>query len=276
MRFSPTLAALALAAALAAPPAAAWGRPGHRVVAELAQAQLRPGARAEVDRLLSAEPEPTLAGVSSWADELRQEGGEAGKRSKRWHYVDFRSPDCEYVPARDCPDGDCVVAAINREFARLADRRRPDAERTEALKYLVHFVGDVHQPLHSSPVPDKGGLQFQVSWKGEGDNLHKVWDVRMLRGALDASHLREGDYVRSLQALPPLAADPARGSDRLAVDWAQASCRVVRDGKLYPSSNKLGDDYVLAHRAQMETQLRLAGSRLADMLNSALDPRGQR
>jgi hypothetical protein len=276
MRPALSLAAFAFAAALVAPPAGAWGRPAHRVVAELAQAQLRPGARVEVERLLAAEPEPTLAGVSAWADELRQEGGEAGKRSKRWHYVDFGGPDCEYVPARDCPDGDCVVAAINREFLRLSDRRRPDAERAEALKYLVHFVGDVHQPLHASPVPDKGGLQFQVSWKGEGDNLHKVWDVRVLRGALAVSKLDEASYVRSLQAQSPLPADPTRRSDRPAVDWAQESCRVVRDGGVYPSSHVLGDDYALAHRAQMETQLRRAGSRLASVLNSALDPREPR
>jgi hypothetical protein len=276
MRPALTLAAFALAAALATPPAAAWGRPAHRVVAELAQAQLRPGARAEVDRLLAGEPEPSLSGVSDWADELREAGGEAGQRSKRWHYVDFRSPDCAYAPARDCPKGDCVVAAIDREFQRLADRKRPDAERAEALKYLVHFVGDVHQPLHASPVHDKGGLQFQVSWKGEGDNLHKVWDARMLRGALDASGLDEASYVRSLQAQAPLPADPARRSDRPSVEWAQESCRVVRDGALYPATHVLDDAYAVAHRAQMEAQLRRAGSRLADLLNAALDPRGTR
>jgi hypothetical protein len=276
MRPALTLAAFALAAALAAPPAAAWGRPAHRVVAELAQAQLRPGARAEVDRLLAGEPEPSLSGVSDWADELREKGGEAGQRSKRWHYVDFRSPDCAYAAARDCPKGDCVVEAIDREFRRLADRKLPDAQRAEALKYLVHFVGDVPQPLHASPVPDKGGLQFQVSWKGEGDNLHKVWDARMLRAALDASRLDEASYVRALQAQAPLPADPARRSDRPSVAWAQESCRVVREGALYPATHVLGDAYAVAHRAQMEAQLRRAGSRLADLLNAALDPRGTR
>jgi hypothetical protein len=246
------------------------------VVAELAQAQLRPGARAEVDRLLAGEPEPSLSGVSDWADELREKGGEAGQRSKRWHYVDFRSPDCAYAAARDCPKGDCVVEAIDREFRRLADRKLPDAQRAEALKYLVHFVGDVHQPLHASPVPDKGGLQFQVSWKGEGDNLHKVWDARMLRAALDASRLDEASYVRSLQAQAPLPADPARRSDRPSVAWAQESCRVVREGALYPATHVLDDAYAVAHRALMEAQLRRAGSRLADLLNAALDPRGTR
>ena len=277
MRFAPPcLALLAFAAALAPPPAAAWGRPAHRLVAALAQAHLRPGARAEVDRLLAGEPQPNLPGVSAWADELRQDGSEAGRRSKRWHYVDFGGPDCEYVPARDCANGDCVVAAINREFEHLADRRLADAERAQALKFLVHFVADVHQPLHASPVPDMGGLQFQANWKGEGDNLHKVWDVRLLRGAMASAQLDEAGYVRRLQALAPLPADPTRGSDRPAVEWAQESCRVVRDGALYPTSHVLGDDYLHAHQAQMDQQLRRAGARLADMLNLALDPRGPR
>jgi len=274
----PCLALLLLAVALASPPAAAWGRPAHRVVAQLAQAQLRPGARAEAERLLAGEPEPSLSGVSDWADEVREEGGAAARRSKRWHYLDFRGgpAGCEYVPARDCPDGDCVVAAINREFSRLADRRRPDAERAEALKYLVHFVADVHQPLHATPMPDKGGLDFQVAWHGKGRNLHGVWDALILDRALDAVDRDEAAYVRSLQARPPLPPDPTRGSGRAAAEWAQESCRVVRDGALYPASHVLGDDYLDAHRAQVEERLRLAGARLADMLNFALDPREAR
>ena len=272
----PLVALLALAALLAAPAAWSWGNPAHRVVAGLAQPQLRPAARAEVERLLAAEPEPSLAGVAGWADEVREDGGKAGRRSKRWHYVDFGRGGCEYEPARDCPGGDCVVAAIERESARLADRARPDAERAEALKYLVHLVADAHQPLHASPVDDKGGLEFQVSWRGKGDNLHIVWDVRLLEGVLAAGQLDEAGYVRALLARPALPPDPTRRSDRAVVDWTQESCRVVRDGAVYPASHALDDEYLAAHRAQMEERLRLAGSRLADMLNFALDPREAR
>jgi hypothetical protein len=275
--FLPAL--FALAAVFAAPQALGWGDRAHRIVARLAQAQLRPAAAAEATRLLAGESDPSLPGISNWADTVREDGGKAGRRTRRWHYGDFlgaSSPDgrpgCDYQPARDCPDGDCVVAAIDREFVVLSDRRRPNAERTEALKYLVHLVADVHQPLHSSPVADKGGLDFQVNWQGKGDNLHLLWDFGLLDRALERDGLDEAGYVRTLQALPALPSDPTRDSDRRVAEWAEESCRVVRDGALYPATHVLGDEYLDAHRAQMEERLRLAGSRLADLLNRALDP----
>lgn len=272
---SPLLPALLLAAlaGLAAPsPAGAWGKRPHRVVADLAQAQLQPAASAEVARLLAAEPATRLADVASWADELREAGGAESRATRRWHFVNFASTGCEYVPARDCPDGNCVVAAINRQFLRLADRRLGDDERREALKFLVHLVADVHQPLHATPVDDRGGAEFQVAWHGKGRNLHNVWDVLVVDRAMQLEGVDEAGYARWLRARPPLPADPTRRSDRPAVDWARESCLIVRDGQLYPTSHVLGDDYLDAHRGRAEQRLRLAGSRLADMLNFALRP----
>jgi hypothetical protein len=246
--------------------ALAWGRDAHRIVAELAERQLRPAALAEARRLLAGEAEPTLAGVSAWADEVRK--ADDGGKSAHWHYINFHGGDCSYAPARDCPDGDCVVAAINRNFQALADRSRSDAQRREALKYLVHFVGDVHQPLHATPRADKGGGDFQINYRGEGSNLHVVWD----RLIVDRRELSPADYADDLARRPPLPADPTRHSDRPAVDWALESCRVVQDGDLYPPTHVIGDDYLDAHRAQAEQRLRQAGNRLADMINFALAP----
>ncbi|MEO8161846.1 MAG: S1/P1 nuclease, partial [Arenimonas sp.] len=253
-------------------PARAWGPAGHRLAAARAQARLHPTATAEVARLLAGEPVPTLAGVANWADDQREIGGQQAAGTRRWHYLNFAAGNCEYVPARDCPDGNCAVAAINRQFLRLADRRRNDQERREALKFLVHLVADVHQPLHATPVADHGGNDFQVAWHGKGSNLHKLWDGTIVEQAMKAQGVDEGGYARWLQARPPLPPDPTRRSDRPAVEWAQESCRVVRDGQLYPASHVLGDDYLVAHRGQAEQRLRLAGARLADMLNFALDP----
>ena len=273
----PKLAWLAAALLLALPGAAlAWGKPAHRVVAGLAEAQLHPAARAEAARLLGTEGAAHLAQVSGWADEVREAGGRQARDTRRWHFVNFALPGCEYAPARDCPDGDCVVAAIERESARLADRARPEAERAEALKYLVHLVADVHQPLHASPMGDKGGLEFQVESPGTGRNLHLAWDVDLLARALASSGQDEAAYVRALQARPPLPPDPTQPAERPAVDWAQESCRLVREGGLYPDTHRLDDEYFDAHRAQMEDRLRLAGARLAELLNVALDPREAR
>jgi hypothetical protein len=263
-----------LAALLIALPglAQAWGKPAHRLVAGLAEAQLRPSARAEATRLLATEGAAHLAEVSGWADEVRKAGGERARDTRRWHFVNFDRDSCEYAPARDCPDGDCIVAAINRQFLRLADRQLPDAERAEALKFLVHLVADVHQPLHATPRSLRGGLDFQVEWRGKGRNLHLLWDLSVLDRALEASSLDEAGYLRYLQAQPALPADPTRRSDRRAADWAQESCRVIAGDAITPRRHAISDAWLDARRARMDRQLRVAGARLADMLNFALDP----
>ena len=273
------LASVLTAALLLAPaPARAWGRDAHRVVADLAQARLDPTARAEVARLLALEPASSLADVSTWADEKRRDNvaDEAGSPAdRRTHYVNFHG-GCNYVPARDCPDGRCVIAAINRQFLALSDAQRPDAERLVALKMLVHLVADVHQPLHASSVDDKGGNDFQVSYAGKGRNLHSTWDTLLLDHAMATDRRDEPAFVAGLQSRPALPADPTKRSDRPAVEWALEGCRLVRDGGLYPPGHVIGDDYLDAHRAQMELRLRRAGARLADMLNYALDPSSRR
>jgi hypothetical protein len=269
---------LTLATGLAPAPARAWGRDAHRVIADLALARLRPGARDEVARLLALEAATRLADVSSWADDQRRDGLAelAGSPTdRRTHYIDFAG-GCDYVPARDCPDGRCVIAAINRQFLVLSDARRPDAERLVALKMLVHLVADVHQPLHASPVDDKGGNDYQVSYRNKGSNLHAVWDRTLLERAMAIEHRDAPGLVAELQARPALPPDATAHSDRPAVDWALESCVLVRDGGIYPPGHVIGDDYLDAHRAQMETRLRRAGDRLADMLNYALDPSSRR
>ncbi|OGT56019.1 MAG: hypothetical protein A3E01_01970 [Gammaproteobacteria bacterium RIFCSPHIGHO2_12_FULL_63_22] len=244
--------------------ALAWSRDGHAIVGTLAERQLQPAARAEVARLLAGEPDPTLAGVAAWADDVR--AAEGPGKSAPLHYINFKGGDCSYVPVRDCPDGNCVIAAINRYFLILSDRTRPDAERRDALKFLVHFVGDVHQPLHSTPRDDKGGGDFQVNYQGKGSNLHKVWD----RLILERKKSTPADYANALANQPVLADDATRRSDRPAVDWAVESCRIVRDGKLYPLKHVMDDAY-LDHNAPLaEQRLRRAGNRLADLVNQAL------
>lgn len=260
---------LLLAALFAAPlPALAWGPQGHQIVGALAERQLRPAARVEVARLLSGEPVPTLAGVANWADEVRAAESGTARSTSRWHFINFKGGACAFVPARDCPDGNCVVAAINRNFLVLADHARPDNERRDALKFLVHFIGDVHQPLHASPFDDRGGNDFQVNYHGTGRNLHGVWDSLILQ----KSALSVSDYADVLSRQSPPPADPTRRSDRPAVDWAVESCRLVQDGKIYPQKHLIDDAYLDANRALAEQRLRRAGSRLADMLNYALDP----
>ncbi|MFT4249239.1 MAG: S1/P1 nuclease [Pseudomonas sp.] len=257
----------AIALFLHAPDAAAWGAQGHRLVARIADTELTPQAHAEVTRLLAGEPDPTLAGVATWADELRQSDPDLGKRSARWHYVNLGEHDCRYLPARDCPDGACVVEALKTQAALLADHNQPLAVRRQALKFVVHLVGDIHQPMHAGYARDKGGNDFQLQFDGKGSNLHALWDSGMLRGR----RLDDDAYLGQLLALPRPARDRGTALPPSSAAWAEASCRIAVTPGVYPARHVLPDDYSATWRPLAETQLRLAGERLAAILNAALD-----
>lgn len=243
----------------------AWGFDGHRVVGMLAESELSPPARAEVKRLLAGEPEPTLAGVSTWADTLRDDA--AWRHTGRWHWVNLpRTDPCTYVAERDCRNGDCVVGAIRAQFDILADRSRSDAERRTALKFLVHFVGDVHQPFHAGFGFDRGGNQTQLQFDRQGWNLHSLWDSAMVKHA----GLDPVAYARQLRGGPALPADPTLSLSRPEERWALESCQVIHDDGLYPARRTIGRGYLDQHRPLAETRLRQAGSRLASLLDSAL------
>ena len=260
---------LALGLALCTLPAAAWGPLGHRLVAALAWDELDPAARAEITTLLAGEPDPTLPGIATWADELRANDPDLGRRSAPWHYVNLGVMGCAYDAALACRGGDCVVEAIRAQSAILGDRSRPRAERLQALKFVVHFTGDIHQPMHAGNAHDRGGNDVQVNWPdgsagGKGGNLHSLWDS----GLFNTAGLDEDQWLARLRALPlavPVVADPAR--------WAEHSCSVaMRDG-VYPSRAKLGTDYLQEWRPVAEAQVRAGGSRLAMLLNRVLDAR---
>ena len=251
-----------------APRALAWGREGHQIIGELAEHQLSPAALAEVRRLLASEQQSGLADIAAWAEDLRESDAQFAKKTSRWHYINFPRGDCAFAPKRDCPDGNCVIAAINRYFLVLSDAKRPDAERLEALKFLVHFVGDVHQPLHAGFGDDRGGNDYQLSVQGQGTNLHQVWDVKIIEA-------REPDYRAYAKALAGQAAlpfDATAHSDRPAVDWAQESCKLVATAGFYPDGHVIGPQYYQQQQALLDLRLRQAGKRLADMINYALKP----
>lgn len=238
----------------------AWGPAGHRMVGELAARQLTPAAQAETRRLLGGQ---SLADVAPWADELRNDPTRRAlwRETAPLHFVNFAGDSCRYVAARDCPGGRCIVAGIERYTTILGDRRQADAKRAEALRFLIHLVADVHQPLHAGYRPDRGGNRFQVRWNGRGSNLHRVWDTPVLasRGIGWKAHAAE------------LARAPERASGT-PVRWAEESCRATRDAGLYPRSRKLDGRYAGRMRPLAEKRIRQAAARLADLLNRELAP----
>lgn len=282
MRKTATVA-LAFALTLAASPAAmAWSALGHRLVAELAGRHISPAAKAQVDLLLAGEPDPTLAGVADWADRLRDLDPERFKATSRWHYINTPpGQGCAYVPERDCPDGQCVIAAIEAQRAILADRSQPLAARRDALKFVVHFIGDVHQPMHANNKDDLGGNRFQVSLRTDlepeayarnkyvdgvmGTNLHSIWDYYIL----GSEKLSLRQYADRLDALPwPPMSEGGPGTGPAA--WAGESCRLVDTRHLYPESHKMDRSYLDAGRPLAEQRVRQAAFRLAEVLDADL------
>ncbi len=269
-RLSSTFIA-ALAMALSPPAAHAWSGYGHRLIARLAEAELSPQARAEVARLLGADDDRRrdkgmLGDIADWADDLRDNHPELSRATSRWHYINLGEDRCRYVPRKHCPNGNCVIAAIETQRGILADPKQSDAARARALKFLVHFVGDAHQPLHAGYGRDKGGNTFQIQLNGQGSNLHTLWD----REVVASAKLSEDRYLQRLQQMPlPRAARVGIGDPTA---WAQASCRIVlRDG-FYPSRSKIEPAYFAQWRPTADAQLRIAGHRLAALLNSTLKP----
>jgi hypothetical protein len=253
------LAAVALAGAAAAPaPARAWGPEGHRLVAELAERRLTGAAAAEVARLLAVEAGTSLGSVASWADETRDTS------TAPWHWVNFHRGDpCAYDPDRDCIGGNCVVGAIRQQVAILASKA-PDEERLRALKYVVHFIGDVHQPLHGGFADDRGGNGYQIQGFGRGTNLHQVWDNAMIQ-------VWPGGEAMLRTAIE---ADATPVDTNLAPEkWVEESCRIVATGGFYPDGHQLAPAYLERWGPVLVQRMAAAARRLSAVLNATLSAR---
>lgn len=256
----------ALLSAAAASTAAAWGQDGHRIIGHLAEARLSPEARAEVARLLADEPESTLAGVSTWADAVRETP--EWRHTASWHWVNLPRDTCGFDASRDCAQRQCVVGAIREQLEVLADRAQSRDKRAEALKFVVHFVGDVHQPFHAGFAEDRGGNLAQVRWQRRGWNLHAIWDSALVRHA----GLEPEDYARQLAESSPLPPDASLAAEAPEIEWALESCRMIDAGDLYPQTRFVTTAYMEAKRPLAERRLRQAGERLATLLEQALMP----
>lgn len=267
----PVLAGLLSSVTIA--PALAWGVQGHALVADVAQRQLQPQVLQQVQALLALEGHDQLSDISSWADQLRAQDPDLGRRSARWHYVNIaeqglsEEQNCQYRAAEHCPDGNCVVAAIHDQGVLLADTSASPQQRLQALKFVVHFVGDVHQPMHAGYGHDKGGNDMQIQHEGHGSNLHAFWDSGMLR----TRQLDNAQYLEQLMQLPPPVLTPAQPAR-----WAENSCRIAITPGVYPDSHRLGPAYVAQQLPMIEAQLRAGGDHLADLLNTLLAPASAR
>jgi hypothetical protein len=236
--------------------ALAWGSTGHRAIGRIAERHLTPEAASAVRDLLGAEQ---LAYVTTWADEIRSEP--RGAKAEAWHWVTI--PDGQtYESTPKNPAGD-VLEAIARIEKVLANRTAPRLERTEALKWLSHLIGDLHQPLHVGREDDRGGNDVLVLWFGEPTNLHAVWDSKIIEHSqLSFSELADlvdhatPEEVRSWEASQP-------------GEWARES-QEVRTASYAIGDRRLSYGYIYNHWPTIQRRLLKAGVRLAGELNRLL------
>ncbi len=245
-------------------PGFAWGPEGHRLVARMAQDLLTPAAAAQVQATLG--PEQSLAGVSSWADEVRN----TRKETEPWHYINIPISGSGLDMTRDCPAAGCVVSKIKEFRAEWRDASLAPERRREALLFLVHFVGDMHEPLHCSDNHDHGGNQTFVEFEGARTSLHRLWDAGLMQRMPSEDQL----FATMEKAITPgERAEWSRGS---VEDWAEESFEVARRlvyGELPPpagtDSLRIGEAYEHAAEPVIEVQLEKAAVRLAAILNEA-------
>lgn len=282
---------LGLALMLLAPaPAHAWGAPGHHLIVELAYARLDPSARAVFDRLVAAGPAhpieacplSTRAQIATWPDCARFQ--DPFKATYNEHFDDI--PLFGRATRRSwCHDDACATRAIARNRKILADRSTSDGARLEALSFLVHYVGDIHQPLHAADNNDKGGNYVKVIFLGAETypgrdgaptrfNLHGVWDTPLVGAAL----ADDGRAAIAMQVDAQLRAridtNPdhwARDAHALAVRVAYGALPIVMSPGAAPSAPVSVDQaYVDTATPVVRAQLARATARLVATLNATL------
>ena len=281
---------LAASAAALPAPALAWGFEGHEIVAAIARARLTPAVRAKVDAILAGDADTLTASDmlsrATWADAWR---GAGHRETAQWHFVDLEleHPDlstaCFGRPAAGAmasqgPAQDCVVDKIEAFAAELGAPATAPAERLLALKYLLHFVGDVHQPLHASDHEDRGGNCVRIALGGlRTSNLHSFWDTGVLEPL--GADPQAAAATLSARITPAQARAWSTGD---AASWARESYGVARTvAYTLGTPAGCGQDaapvplppgYAERALAAAEVQLERAGVRLAVLLNRQLGP----
>jgi nuclease S1 len=288
----------------------AWGGEGHNITALVAYRLLNPRAKQNVDILLENRE---LIDVANWPDDMRDPNcvvpGAPGcnpnyrPETVQWHFVDIPisgnghySPTADYC--RSTRKGDCIVPAIedfrvilkastNKPFAS----QKPEDKRRfhDALSFIIHFLGDIHQPLHCADKNDFGGNSTMVTWQGEPQpwKLHSLWDTYLVRRNIAQMTAPPRDYAHYAEQLIQSVSAAERnyaqlksntikpGQAETVVAWAEASHAIARNVAYHLPQQSgtitLDQSYFNAALPKVEEQLRLGGVRLARVLNEIFD-----
>ena len=254
----------------------AWGSKGHAVVAELAERGLTPNVAAQVRQLNFGAP---LREVASLPDDWRAEEtkglrpGDTGAL----HYSNIPNDQATFDRARDCKDDNCVVAAVEKFAAVLKDKSQPRDKRREAMIYVVHFLGDLHQPMHSAGgqvkddqtgqmVMDRGGNLVKIRFLGIETNLHSAWDSALI----DWGPANVDDYVEHLVEYEMRGRSVDELQRGTLVDWFNESHYAAVHDSYDIGNGTLGGEYAQKNIGVVYERLLRGGLRLRKVLEDAL------
>ncbi|MBX7246617.1 MAG: S1/P1 nuclease [Candidatus Sumerlaeaceae bacterium] len=252
----------------------AYGVEGHKIVALVAENHLTSATRAKVGEILNGS---TMADVSSWADSYRQ----THRETAGWHYIDIEISDHKILAGSKTHG--TVVDAISSQSKILAEESSTSESRRMALKFIIHFLGDVSQPLHCADNYDSGGNKVKVDFLGRNGSLHQVWDTMLLQKMMaeDQASSATGDLRKLANAVDaeflPNLASIQEGSVN---DWAEQSYKVaafnaysyLKNDTLSSLTVTLDQKYYNDNKPVLRRMLASGGYRLALVLNQILDP----
>lgn len=242
----------------------AWGRVGHREVCLQAWEEMREPTRAAVVDLLDIQTADQFADSCYWADEVRPDRPNTGP----WHYI--------YIPKharaidldRDCPlPASCIIREIDRH-AEILESDAPKLEQAEALKFLAHFVGDLHQPLHVGFAEDRGGSDIEITFLSKKTNMLALWDWGLFETPAPVD--MTPNLTRALRRL-----NRDRWIEKTALEWAEESMWIMRTPATgyvgNPGGQSFGATYVKQNHPVAKEQIERAGGRLGHKLNQIFD-----
>jgi hypothetical protein len=251
----------------------AWGGDGHQVTALIAEDRLMPEVKSKIHELLGPDVNISDAEVASWADVIKR----AHPKQGPWHYVDIPAAATGYDAKRDGRDGDNVIDKINEFEQALSDKSKPKEERAQALRFLVHLVGDIHQPLHCAERDnDKGGNAVKIEFLDRQSsklNLHQAWDSLIL--IAHKGKTRNAAYADSLNAKisEKQAEEWSKGTPE---NWANESHEIAAKVIYHDLSAtttqpaRISESDVNRYGKIIDEQLERGGVRLSMILNRAL------
>ncbi|WP_405325825.1 S1/P1 nuclease [Leeuwenhoekiella sp. LLG6367-2.1] len=232
-----------------------WGRTGHRATAAVAERYLTSKTKKEIKKLLGSD---NLVTVSTYADDIKSY--EEYRKYSSWHYVNI-APGLTYFEDIKNPEGD-LIQGINKCKVVLLSEDASNEDKTFYLKLLIHFIGDLHQPLHLGNAADKGGNDFQVRWFNDGTNLHSLWDSKMI----DSYGMSYSELASNFGSVTK--AEQKNLTQGTLIDWVNEGQDLAKE--VYASAEigeKLSYRYQADNFKTVQEQIKKGGVRLAAVLN---------